>query len=183
MRRVSKSLFMETFLDQFEKAKQEIVKLLTSEDIDFCFIGGMARNFYNDPRTTEDIDILVDIGDRDKMANLPIGYIRELSNGRLRVYSLHNPKTFIEVLYTGDVSGDVGGLIFPTPKSISKNHMITFENFLMYKISSGVYGKRMKDLADVQDSIRKYFLPETFGKDNGWPEDIIEEYKKIWRNT
>jgi len=61
---------------------------MKENDIRFIFIGGVARNKYGYYKTTEDIDILVNKDDRDKMSKLPIGVIKELSNKTQRRYNV-----------------------------------------------------------------------------------------------
>jgi len=179
------SRFMESFIKDLEQAKQAIVKLFDEYDINFCFIGGVARNEYGSPRTTEDIDILVDGSDKEKVKQLPIGFIRDLSNGRGRVFSLHDPKTKVEVLYSGeDFAGNKEGVAYLPPNVISnKEHMIYLSDFVYYKLSAGLYGKRYKDYADIQDVIRINRLSLTYAKDNNFREDLVALYIDLWKET
>ena len=49
----------------FEKALDKIVSILEKEDIDYMLVGGLAVSYHNRSRTTNDIDIVVQIYPRD----------------------------------------------------------------------------------------------------------------------
>ena len=59
------SKFMENFINDLNKVMKDITKLFNEYDIEFCFIGGAARNQYNYRKITEDIDILVSKYDKE----------------------------------------------------------------------------------------------------------------------
>ena len=143
---VYKSKYMETYLKDMWDSIKNLSKILKDNNINFTFIGAAARNQYGHTRTTEDLDILVAKEDKEKMLNLPIGYIKDISNGRGKRFKLHEPKTDIDVIYSGEISGDgINGLKFLSPEKIS--HIIKGESFLtlkfliLYKLSSGINGK------------------------------------------
>ena len=145
---------MESFIKDQWKAIKGISKILKDKDISFTFIGGAARNQYNYLKTTQDIDILIAKKDIEKIKNLPIGFIKKARSTTIRNWVMHQPKTEIEFIFEGDISGDgVKGLKFVSPKSLSNNikgePFITLENLIKYKLSSGLYGHlRFKDFDD-----------------------------------
>lgn len=49
----------------FEKALDKIVSILEEEDIDYMIVGGLAVSYHNRSRTTNDIDLVVQIYPRD----------------------------------------------------------------------------------------------------------------------
>ena len=49
----------------FEKALSKIVTILEEEDIDYMIVGGLAVSYHNRSRTTNDIDLVVQIYPRD----------------------------------------------------------------------------------------------------------------------
>lgn len=178
-----KSQFMESYIKDMWKVIKELSSILKQKGINFTYIGGVARNQYKYPVTTEDIDILVDKKDLDKMKNLPIGFIKELSNGRAKSFQLHDPKTKIDVIYTGEISGDgIKGLKYINPEKISKKingeSFITLKNLIMYKLSSGLYGHRYKDFGDIQGLIKANNLPENYADD--FRTDLKKKYIEIW---
>ncbi|MGA2433949.1 MAG: hypothetical protein ABSG25_01550, partial [Bryobacteraceae bacterium] len=111
--------FMESFSSELKRVMRDITELLNKKGIHFCFIGGAAKNIYGSMRITEDIDILVDKNDKQKMLDLPIGFIREITNGRGRgkAFYWNDPKTKIEVIYDGEISGNnTKGLKYKKPE-------------------------------------------------------------------
>jgi len=181
------SQFMETFVRDLWKSLINLSNILKKLDINFTVIGGAARNQYGAIKITEDIDILVDIKDKDKMLHLPIGFIRELSNGRGKVYTLHDPKTKIEVIYTGEEAGREGSDVpYINPKKISNNikniPFLTLENLIRYKLASGLYGKgRLKDFADIQFLIEMNDLERNYA--DSFRKDLKNKYIEIWIDT
>lgn len=182
------SFFMESYIKDLEKALASLTIILKNNNISFTVIGASARNYYSkSTRTTDDIDILVDIKDKTKMESLPIGFIRDISQGRARVFSLHNPKTKIEVLYSGEQAGNKQGIVYEDPHLISNaiNNIpfITLKDLIRYKLSSGFYGNRYKDYGDIQDLIRDNSLPKNYGEINNFREDLLLLYEDLWEKT
>jgi hypothetical protein len=179
----TKSIFMESFLSDFLKSMQAITKLLTEYGIRFCFIGGSTLPFYNYRRQTEDIDIIIDSRDRDKLKDLPIGYIKDLSQGRLKVFKLHEPETRIDIITSGESMGN-SNYKFPKPDAVSDDinnlPVINLYDLIRFKIIAGIYGKRLKDFGDVQELIKKNNLNENLM--NNEPNDIKNKYIEIWNN-
>lgn len=178
---IIKSTLLESFIKDSEKAKKAIVSLLKDNNIEFVFIGGLARNHYASIRTTDDIDILVAKKDKDKVKNLPIGYIKNLSGDTARVFKLHDPEIKIEILYSGDYAGNKDGIIYKEPHLISNGDIISLKNLIEYKLSSGLYGKRFKDYGDIQDLIKQNNLKKNFA--NSFREDLKKLYLELWEAT
>lgn len=171
-----KSKFMESYKNDLELSLTEIKKILKAYSISFVFLGGVARNTYGTLRMTEDIDILVDKKDKEKLLSIPIGYIKKSSERSLK---LQNPKTVIDVLYSGDHAGNEKGLEYISPKYLeAENNMISLKAFIMYKLSSGLYGKRYKDYDDIQNVIKINKLSKTYAQD--FREDLKTLYEKLW---
>lgn len=185
MKRYKSSKFMETYITDLWKAIENISTLLKDKGINFTFIGGAARNQYGYEKITEDIDLLVDIKDKDKMLNLPIGYIRELSKGRGKRFILHNPKTQIDVIYSGEEAGsEFSNIKYCEPSIISKNikgvPFITLKALINYKLASGIYGKlRFKDFDDIIELIKRNNLPLKYCND--LRGDLKDKYIELWR--
>jgi hypothetical protein len=185
-RKQLESKFMESFKDWLYTTIEGVNKLLNEYGIRHTFIGASALNLHDYNRTTEDIDILVNREDKEKMKNLPIGFIREISKGRGKVFIWSDPKAKVEVIYSGEISGDgIHGIEFRRPEDISIEidgiPVLSLKDLILYKISSGIYGRRNKDFGDVQNLIQIYNLGENFGDD--FREDLMEEYKRIWKDA
>jgi predicted nucleotidyltransferase len=176
------SVFMESFIQDLKKSIQELYNILSQNNINFTIIGGAARNEYGVKKITEDVDILVDAKDKEKMKKLPIGYIKELSKGTTRVFSLHEPKTKVEVIYTGEISGDgIHGLVYVDPKKVSERHngipFLTLKNLVMYKLSAA----RHKDYADVQELIKVNKLKRNYA--DKFRVDLKNKYIELYDET
>jgi len=177
MRKIN-SLFMDSFSKELNNSLEAIYNLFTEYSISFVFIGGAARNQYAPSRITEDIDILVNFYDLDKIKNLPIGYIRDLT-GNSRSLKLHNPETMIDVIYTGEVAGDQRGIIYyiENINYIDKLPFLSLENLIRFKLSAGLYGNRLKNFGDVQDLILANGLNRDFAKN--FRQDLKDKYNEI----
>jgi len=177
-------MFMESYVKDLLLSIKNISKLLKQFKISFTFIGGAARNQYGYQKITEDIDLLVSKKDREKMKNLPIGFIKDMSNNRAKKFILHNPKTEIDVIYEDEISGDgINGLKFINPDKLSNNidgiPFISLKALIMYKLSSGIYGKsRYKDFDDIIELIKRNNLSKNYA--DKFREDLKQKYIQLW---
>ena len=181
-----KSQFMESYISELWQSLKNIANLFRDHDINFTIIGGAARNQYGVEKITEDIDILVAKRDKEKMLKLPIGFIKELSKGRGKIFSFHNPKTRIEIIYSGEISGDgINGGMYENPKLVSNDingiPFLTLEKLIEYKLSSGIYGKRMKDFVDIMELLKINKLPEDYAK--YFRKDLYIKYTELWKES
>lgn len=181
------STFMESYNKELNKSKKEINKVLSRYDISYIFIGGIARNEYTSPRTTEDIDILVAKEDMKKVKDISIGYMRDITgNGKMFNFHNNDNKVKLEILYSGEYAGDPRGIEYLDPDIISEMHQdglkyITLKDLIRYKLSAGIYGNRYKDFGDIQDLIKTNKL--SFNYANKFREDLKEKYQQIWKET
>jgi hypothetical protein len=155
--------FMQDFLSESRIKQMALNTLLKSWNISYAVIGGMAVIHHGYIRTTDDIDILVDQQDKDKMKSIPTEKLM--------------------VLFSEAISDDgVHGLVFPPPSDISEVEdglpFINLNKLLEFKISSGIYGKRMQDFGDVQKLIKANQLPGDYGDD--FRDDLRAKYLEIW---
>ncbi len=173
--------FFESYQKELKDTLVKIQKLFKKYDIDFCFIGGIAVNQYGHQRSTDDIDILVNRGDLEKIKNIPIGYMRDIS-GNGKVFNFHDPDVRIEILYSGENAGDIRGPKYSDPVSISDSNtnFIELKYLVFYKVASGLYGERYQDWGDVQNLIQKHNLPLDYLNEFLAYDDIVEKYRKIW---
>lgn len=162
---------MESFQNEIHNAIDILTKLFEENNIDFIIVGGTASFIYGYNRTTEDIDIIVSSSDKDKIKNLPISYVKELSKGSFRKFKIHDVKSlYLEIIYTGDTFGDskVPELNKFTRKG---KHLISLKDLIVMKLDAG----RFQDIADVSKLIEKNKLPKDF-IDN-------DKYLQVWVNT
>ncbi len=176
---------MVDFLTESMDAMSALDRLFREHGISYVFIGGQAVIRYGYQRTTHDFDVLVSVGDKDKLANIGIGFLRKLSD---KTFRLHEPLANVEVIYSGEISGDgVHGLVFPEPKTIKAVSgglpFISLPKLVEFKLSSGLWAKpvRLQDFADVQKLIQFNKLPRTYM--NKARQDIKDKYIEIWDQT
>lgn len=173
---------MESFQNDLEKTKKELKRILKMYDIPFVFIGGVARNKYASPRMTSDLDILVSSKDKDKLREIPIGYLKCLTKDSLKKFKLHEPKADIEIIFSGEKAGNSLGISFPDPKKIDAgDNVMTLESLIEFKLCSGIYGKRHKDFGDIQDLIKERKLKKNFA--SKFREDLKIKYEELWEET
>ena len=178
------SQFMESFVNNQEETMKTIAKVLKQNQIEFCFIGGAVLPEYGYNRVTEDIDILVSKKDKDKFLTLAGTYLKRKFKDAQKSFYWNNPKTQIDVIYSGDRAGDMTkGIEYKEPHEIDKIKntipKLTLENMIQYKLCSGLYGKgRMKDFGDVQELIVINDLPKDYA--DSFRKDLKNKYVEIW---
>lgn len=176
--------FMESYQKDLEKTLEKIKKLFDQYDIDFCFIGGIAVNYYGHQRTTDDVDLLVDRHDKEKIQKIPIGFMRDIT-GNGKIFNFHNPSTRLEILYSGEHAGNKDGPEYVDPALVKKDdRFINLKFLVFYKVASGFYGKRYQDWGDVQNLIKKNALQKDFLDkfDIQYPM-VVKKYKEIWSES
>lgn len=179
-----KSKFMLTELNALKQSVTALHTILSDYNINYVIIGGIAIEEYGYARFTEDIDILVNIKDKQKLLNIPPGFIQSISD---RTFYLHEPKIKVEVLYSGDYSGAYKvGIQFLSPDKLLEYRngipFLTLPHLIEYKLSAGLYGKnrKYKDFNDVITLIQKHKLPRTLGITYKFREDLNTEYIKLF---
>lgn len=179
-----KSTFMLTELNSLKRSIIALHTILSDHNINYVIIGGIAIEEYGYARFTEDIDILVDLKDKEKLLNIPPGFIQSISD---RTFYLHEPKIKVEVLYSGDYTGAHNdGIQFISPKKLLEYRggipFLTLPHLIEYKISAGMYGnnRKYKDYNDVIMLIQKHKLPRNLGITNNFREDLNTEYIKLF---
>jgi len=182
MRIIHENAFLEGYIKDLNLTKKQIKKLLDEYNIPFVFIGGVARNEYARARTTSDVDILVSSKDKQKMLSLPIGYIKCLTKDSAKKFLLHEPKTELEVMYSGEKAGNNKGIEFPEPQKIDNgNNVMTLLSLVEFKLCSGLLANRYKDYGDIQDMIKENKLPKNYAKD--FRKDLKDVYEDLWEKT
>jgi len=161
----------------------KITKILEENDISYCLIGGLALGEYNLSRGTDDIDFIILASDKNKFENLVGRYLRPAFSGATRKFYWYGTKLLVEILYTGEITGDgVHGIKIESPDKISSKtsagNVIKLVKLIEYKLSSGIYGKRIKDLGDVQELIKLNNLKRSLA--DGFREDLKTKYREIW---
>ncbi len=165
---------------------RRLARRLEDERLDYAVIGGMAVVEHGSRRTTEDIDVLM----RDETLRafrercLGRGYLPAFP-GAERAFRDTESGVRIEVVVTGDFPGDgkPKGVAFPDPAAVAIDgeefRVVGLETLLDLKLASGMTAPhRLRDLADVQDLIRRANLPRELAV--GLHPSVREEYVRLW---
>jgi len=176
---------MEMINNKLKSEIPKICKLFDEKDIDYCLIGGASLPTYRLNRATEDVDFLLYVGDVSKLKGLIGVYFKPRYPNSTRTLIWNQGNILVEILYSGEVSGSTGGLVFQKPSDLSRDHnglkIITLENLIQYKLSSGTYGRRTKDISDVEELIKLNNLPSDYSKN--FRKDLVKQYGICWDNS
>ena len=169
------SEFMVTFIKDTWKITKSLAKTLKKLGITFTYIGGIAKLQYGAIETTDNIDILVAAEDREKI-------IKEFLSEKTFMYN----GIEVHVLYEGTISGDgINGLKYLNPRMVTNNikgvPFITLKRLIEYKLSSGLYGRRLKDFTDIIMLILVNKLH--MGYANHFRYDLRDRYVEIWNEA
>lgn len=174
---------MEMINNKLKSEIPKICKLFDQKQIDYCLIGGASLPSYKLNRATEDVDFLVYINDKSKLESLVGTYFKSKSNSK-RNLIWNEGNIIVEFLFSGEVSGAGDGLKFEKPEEISENkngiRIITLPNLIQYKLSSGLYGRRLKDLGDVEELIKLNNLKKDYAGTNKFRNDLKQEWDLRW---
>jgi hypothetical protein len=172
------------------KLKSEIPKigqLLNEINIDYCVIGGACLPIYNLNRATKDVNLLIYAKDREKLESLIGIYFKLQFSDSKRNLIWKKGNILVDYFFSGEVSGSTGGLEFQKPSllciEIEGIKIITLPNLIQYKLSSGTYGRRSKDLSDVEELIKINNLPFNYSEVNRFREDLIRIWENCWSNA
>lgn len=144
---------------------------LADEGIPFALIGALALRHYGYVRHTEDIDILTTREGLDRLHARLVGRGFATRGPGLRK-SLRETahQVDIDVVTAGEHAGSPESPVeYPSPDSaafveVGGLRLPTLETLVEFKIASGVWGHRVRDLADVQSLIHANRLTEAFAE-------------------
>lgn len=181
------SLFFEG-KGRVHQALRKIVKRLEGLGIPYAVVGGMALVHHGYRRFTDDVDILINREDLQRLHREVegLGYLPPFAGSKqLRDTEL---SVKIEFLTTGEFPGDgkPKPVAFPEPAAVSEEddgiRYIQLAALMTLKLASGMTNSgRLKDLADVQELIKLKKLPRDFSND--LPEYVRPKFLEIWDNT
>jgi hypothetical protein len=167
------------------KSLERIVRRLDQLSIPYAVAGAMALFFHGYERFTSDVDILVTPEGlktiHDRLEGL--GYVPPFEGSK----HLRDAETGvrIEFLTTGDYPGDgkPKPVAFPDPASagvvIAGIHFVNLPLLIELKLASGMTNPgRLKDLGDVQETIRALDLPESLADQMN--PFVRDKYRELW---
>jgi Nucleotidyl transferase AbiEii toxin, Type IV TA system len=142
---------------------------LGDEGIPFALIGALALRYHGYVRFTEDIDILTTREGLDRIHSSLVGRgLATRAAGLRKSLRETEHQVDIDVVTAGEHAGSPESPVeYPAPDSgtfveVEGLRVPTLEALVSFKIASGVWGHRMRDLADVQSLIRANGLTEEF---------------------
>jgi hypothetical protein len=176
---------MNVFIQDISSGMKQIAGVLKANRIKFCFIGGCILFKYNYRVTTDGIDILIAKKDRGKFEKL-MHVLYEPFPTRSKSVNWTDPAIEGRVLFEGDGAGnDTEGIKYINPDSVMIEDagipVLKLEKLIEYKISSGIYGERFKDFADVIELIKRNNLSKKYA--NSFREDLKNKYIELWHNA
>ncbi|MBI4568721.1 MAG: hypothetical protein HY719_10025 [Planctomycetes bacterium] len=152
-----------------ENALQDIVRRFAEEGIPFALIGALAMRYHGFVRFTEDIDVLTTREGLDRIHERLVGRGIVPRGPRLRKGLRHAEfKVNIDVIQAGEHAGNAESpLVFPDPRSEAFEdrdgiRVPRLETLIQFKLTSGIWGKRLDDLGDVVNLIQANDLDESF---------------------
>ncbi len=130
-----------------DRALPELLRLLEAADVEYRVAGGLAVLHHGYARTTEDIDILVEVGAETKLAPhlAAFGFLPEGAH-RLRHAAT---AVRVDLLVEGEPMPRGGAGVYPSPRAVSSSprdpHVIDLVALIELKLRA----HRHQDLADV----------------------------------
>ena len=173
-------------IKDLDAALKELSEQLALEGIPFAVIGALSMQQYNYVRFTEDIDIVTTpegleliherlIG-RGLLPRAP-GLRKKLKN------TIHQVN--IDVIQSGEHAGSPESpIVYPAPSDAAfilapdGVRYASLPSLITFKLASGLFGKRLRDFADVQALIKANSLPEDFAA--GLPTVLKEKFQELF---
>lgn len=192
---MAESLFSASLLDEFERDHKhwsdisetvlDLSRRLKSEEIPFALVGGLSLRHYGFVRHTENIDILTTPNGLELIHKKVVGLGYALRAAGLRK-SLRNTrfKVNVDFIQSGEHAGSASSpYVYPDPRSDafvddpSGLRIPKLSTLLVIKLVSGLWGRRLKDLADVQELIKANKLDESFSIE--LIPEVQEKYREL----
>jgi hypothetical protein len=168
-----------------QEALRKIAKRLSDLKIAYAVAGGMALFQHGYRRFTEDVAILVTRESLKKIHDAleGLGYLPPFQGSKnLRDADLG---VKIEFLVTGEYPGDgkPKPVSFPEPDEVAVEldgiRYVIVPTLITLKIASGMTNpSRLKDLADVQELIKRLSLPREYA--DQLHAYVQEKYRELW---
>jgi hypothetical protein len=191
---VSKSLTEDLRRDRMHAedlshALSELKRRCDREGIPFAVIGALAMRRHGSARHTEDIDIVTTPEGLERIHGRLVGHgvVPRATGDRKKLRDTVH-RVDIDVLTAGEYAGADGSPVrYPEPSSdafVASGDGIryaTLPALVSFKIASGVWGKRSRDLADVEALIKATGIDETFAE--SLPEVLPDRFMDLVRSS
>ena len=149
------------------------------EGIPFAVIGAVAMRQHRYVRHTEDIDIVTTREGLERIHERLVGRgIRPRAEGLRKKLRDTVRQVDIDVIQAGEHAGSAASpVVYPHPGSEAFTvrdaggiAYATLPALIAFKLASGIWGRRTRDLADVEELIKANQLDEAFA--GTLPEDL-----------
>jgi hypothetical protein len=167
------------------RAAAALAQRLDALGIPYAVAGAVALGAHGYRRLTEDVDVLLtrDGLARFKQAHLGRGYVEKFA-GSKGMRDTEND-VGIDVLLAGDFPGDgkPKPVAFPDPATVrvhgERFRVLELPRLLELKLASGMSAPhRLKDLADVLETIRALKLPREFAQ--SLDASVRGKFEELW---
>lgn len=157
------------------------------EGIPFAVIGALAMRQHGYTRHTEDIDIVTTPEGLDRIHARLVGrgIVPRAAGLRKKLRDTVH-RVDLDVLMSGEPAGAEGSPVeYPEPAAAEFAaqadgiRYATLPALLSFKLASGIWGRRPRDLADVQALVRAARLDEGFAE--RLPESVRPKYLELVR--
>jgi hypothetical protein len=169
-----------------QRARDKLVRLLQEDGIPYALIGALALNAYGYERATVDVDLLLTAeGLEDfKQRHLGPGYVEKFPGSKgFRDVELG---VNVDVVLAGEFPGDglPKPISFPDPAKVAvrgeRVALLPLPRLIELKLASGMTAPhRLKDLADVIETIRRLKLTAGFAEE--LDPFVAEKYRELWQ--
>jgi hypothetical protein len=169
-----------------QKTLRELARRLDEQGIDYAVIGAMALFLHGYRRETVAVDLLLTREglERFKETLIGLGYVSAFA-GANKHFRDTRTGVSVDVVTSGEYPGDgkPKSIAFPDPRSVSESkggiRTIRLGSLIELKLASGISAKaRLKDLADVQETIKELKLPRSLG--DTLDAYVRDTYYSLW---
>jgi hypothetical protein len=155
-------------VEDLRNALADLRRRCAEEGIEFAVVGALAMRQYGYVRFTEDIDIVTTPEGLDAIHQRLVGKgLSPRSPGLRKKLRDTRRRVSIDVLVSGEHAGSPESpVVYPLPgadqfvPSPDGIRYASLDALLAFKIASGIWGRRPRDLADVQELIKVNRLDE-----------------------
>lgn len=166
-------------------ALEELRQTFEREDIPFAVIGALALRQHGYARHTEDIDLVTTPAGLARVHERLVGRgIVPQAPGLRKRLKLTSREVTVDILQSGEHAGSPESpVIYPDPSSPAYTvasdgvRYASLSSLLAFKIASGVWGHRPRDLADAQELIKRNSLQDAFARE--LPVPLHDKFREL----
>ena len=174
---------------KFRFTLSDLTRRLEAAGIPYAVLGAIALARYGYQRMTVAIDLLLSPEGlvRFQEQYLGRGYVPAF-NGATKSFRAAETGVRVDVITSGEYPGDgkPKPVVYPDPADVANEmdgvQVVKLEKLIEFKLASGISAPhRLRDLADVQDTIRALHLPEGFA--DGLDASVRLAYLDLWQRA